>query len=161
MEPLAAVTAHGDGGAGAPGSPPARGLRHWWPVALLALALGAYVSLAGLQWWIQGEAHKVAAISMRAHAGDEVTALTAFVTSETHGLDERNDAVWALGQLADPRALPGLEQFHTGEPCDHATSLCQYELEKAIARCRGCNQPPCWLPLFPHRRHTTPPSSSP
>lgn len=138
------------GAAGQRRRPPG-GLRHWWPVLALAIVFGLYAGLAGLTWWIQGEAHKVAARSMTEHPGDEVTSLIAFVESTQHSLGERDRAVWALGQLAEPRALPVLERFRTGDPCDHATFLCQYELEKAIARCSGRNQVPRWLPLFPRQ----------
>lgn len=145
------------GGAGGRHAPAWRGLRHWWPVLAVAIAVGLYGGLASLAWWIQGEAHEVAARSMREFPGDEVISLIALVESPEHGLAERNRAVWALGQLADPRAAPLLERLHTGEPCDHATRLCQYELEKAVARCRGGNQAPRWLPLFPRPRDTVRP----
>lgn len=69
--------------------------------------------------------------------GDDVEALIRYVQSEQHSLGERNRAVWALGQLRDPRALPVLEAAFTGEPCDHARFLCQRELEKAIELCHG------------------------
>ncbi len=136
------------GAAGQRRRPPG-GVRHWWPVLALAIVCGLYTSLVGLAWWIQGAAYKTAARSMTEHPGDEVTSLMAFVESTQHSLDERDRAVWALGQLADARALPVLERFHTGDPCDHATFLCQYQLEKAIARCSGRNRGPRWLPLFP------------
>ena len=68
---------------------------------------------------------------------DGVEALIEFVQSDQHSLQERNRAVWALGQLRDPRALPVLEAAYTGKPCDHSRFLCQHELAKAIKLCRG------------------------
>lgn len=45
--------------------------------------------------------------------------------------------VWAIGQLADERALPALLARYDGEPCRHQQVLCRYELSKAINRCGG------------------------
>jgi len=70
-------------------------------------------------------------------SGDDVAALIAHVQSEQRSLRERNLAVWALGQLRDPRALPVLEAAYTGEPCNHDLFLCQRELSKAMGLCRG------------------------
>ncbi len=71
------------------------------------------------------------------HPGDDVAALLDYVQSDAHSLRERNEAVWALGQARDPRALPILKSHFTGEPCDHAKCLCQGELSKAISLCEG------------------------
>jgi hypothetical protein len=69
--------------------------------------------------------------------GNGTDALVAMMISMSYPLEERNRAVWALGQLGDPRALPPLEGLVTGAPCDHAAAVCQYELRKAIRQCRG------------------------
>jgi hypothetical protein len=71
------------------------------------------------------------------HPGDDIMALLEYVQSEAHSLQQRDHAVWALGQARDPRALPVLEGFVTGQSCDHARHLCQHELGKAIALCKG------------------------
>ncbi|MCU0639955.1 MAG: hypothetical protein MUF59_08810 [Candidatus Krumholzibacteria bacterium] len=84
--------------------------------------------------------HGVNSISekaLRDHPGDKVAALMALVESEQHTYHDRNHAVWALGQLGDPRALPLLRKYYTGGESDENTSLSQYELEKAIALCEG------------------------
>lgn len=64
--------------------------------------------------------------------GDRVAALSAMVECPSCDLRDRNHAVWALGQLADRRALPVLEKYYTGEKCDHLHKICQYELKKAL-----------------------------
>jgi len=71
------------------------------------------------------------------YAGDPVEALMALVADEGQPLKDRNDAIWALGQLADERALPLLRKLRTGRPCDHAHRVCEHELEKAIALAEG------------------------
>ena len=69
--------------------------------------------------------------------GDRIEALMEMVNCEACTLDDRNHAVWALGQLSDSRALPVLERYYTGEPCNHNYRLCQYELKKALSRVRS------------------------
>jgi len=71
------------------------------------------------------------------HPGDHVAALLDYVQSDAHSLRERNHVVWALGQARDPRALPVLESYVAGAPCDHACCLCQRELSKAVALCKS------------------------
>ena len=68
------------------------------------------------------------------YLGGCVVALAQVVDDDKNSLDERKQAIWALGQLGDGRALPVLEEYFdgSGAQCDHETKLCQYELEKAI-----------------------------
>jgi hypothetical protein len=97
------------------------------------------VALAALLWHIHASVRHYSAVAQAAHPhpGDDVASLVDFVTSEEHSLRERNLAVWTLGRLRDPAALPVLESFYTGGPCDHDTRLCQGELRKAIVLCGG------------------------
>jgi hypothetical protein len=64
--------------------------------------------------------------------GDRIVALIAFADCQNCKIEERNHAVWALGQLRDKRSLPILYKYRTGEPCNHRTAICQYEIHKAI-----------------------------
>jgi hypothetical protein len=110
---------------------------------LLTLCLMAALLWLGLK--IGSSVRTVAEEAMAQHAGDRVEALMAFVQSEDHTLQRRNRAVWALGQLGDPRALKLLESLRTGRPCDHHSELCQRELHKAIALCRGGTNVSAWI----------------
>lgn len=71
------------------------------------------------------------------YGGDCVQALTSLVEDEDHDLKKRNQAVWALGQMGDARALSVLNNLYTGEECQHDQFLCQHELKKAIKLCGG------------------------
>lgn len=71
------------------------------------------------------------------HPGDDVAALMDYVQSDSHSLEDRNHAVWALGQARDERAVPVLKKYITGQECDHKTDLCQHELDKAIDLASG------------------------
>ncbi|MFC1452630.1 hypothetical protein ACFLSJ_04715 [Verrucomicrobiota bacterium] len=77
------------------------------------------------------------------HPGDDVAALVDFMNSPEHSLHDRNHkAIWTLGRLRDPKALPALQSVYTGDSCDHEKNVCQYELEKAIKQCGGTPDPP-------------------
>jgi len=109
----------------------------------LALLLGAYL---GLGLWI---GHDVREAVARAGGGeDPLAALVAVATAGDRPLAERNRAVWALGQLGDPAALPALEGLQTGRDCDHGREVCQHEVEKAIRSCEGATN--ITAPLWRH-----------
>jgi hypothetical protein len=108
----------------------------------IAVALGAavgflIVSYVVISLVIGSGVRSVGAAALGEQPGDRVAAIMAYADAPAHSLKDRNRAVWALGQLGDPRALPVLEKYYTGQPCDHDRALCQYELKKAIKLCRG------------------------
>lgn len=100
----------------------------------LGLSTAAY---AGLYGWIQADAYRKADAILIAYpaAHDKVEAAMLQMQSSSCTMRQRNQAVWVLGRLSDEKALPVLEEAYTGQPCEHGTHLCQYELEKAIRRC--------------------------
>jgi hypothetical protein len=86
--------------------------------------------------WIDHDVQATVRHAQARFGGDPVQALQCVVTSDACPLRERNRAVWALGRLGDPRAVPLLSACRTDRPCDHDHELCQYEVRKALARCR-------------------------
>jgi hypothetical protein len=112
-------------------------------IALVIVVLLGAVAFGALLWHIHASARRYCAIAQAAHPhpGDDVAALIDFMKSGEHSLRERNLAVWTLGRLRDPAALPALESFYTGGKCDHDTRLCQGELHKAITLCGGTPRP--------------------
>jgi hypothetical protein len=90
--------------------------------------------------WIGYEAKTQCQNAQREYGGDCVEALISLLKDENRGFRARNDAIWALGELGDSRALPVLESYYTGnipdrEPLDEMIS--QYELRKAVDLARG------------------------
>ncbi|MHC4488436.1 MAG: hypothetical protein ACYS9C_11575 [Planctomycetota bacterium] len=113
-------------------------------LSCLALLLILFVMVS---WSIRSSVKTICAEATQKYPGDRIEALMAHVNSEDHTLGERNNAVWALGQIGDERALPVLEKFYTGQPCNnHDISLCQQELGKAVKLCKGGFNLTAWLP---------------
>ena len=106
-------------------------------VFFICLLVGS-VGIGAVFLEIQRSVEKYITISQKAHPvkDDNVASLIEYINSDKHTLAEKKQAVWALGRIADPRALNVLEGYYTGDECDHDNKLCQYELEKAIKRCR-------------------------
>ena len=66
-----------------------------------------------------------------------VDALVAYLQSSEPTLDDKNRAIWLLGELRDRRALPALRALDRGDVCDHARFVCQRDRRKAIDKIRG------------------------
>ena len=109
-----------------------------------AVLIGAV--FAGTAALIGSAVHAASEAALQEQPADRVLALMAYVESPKHTLQERNRAVWALGQLGDARALPVLQKYMTGGTCDHAHVLCQHELRKAMRLCSGATNltAPLW-----------------
>ncbi|MBN1256159.1 MAG: hypothetical protein JXA52_00480 [Planctomycetes bacterium] len=66
---------------------------------------------------------------------DPVLALIALLESEEYSYQDRNRAVWALGQIGDKRALPPLEILNLTVPAGSkgfSQEFSKYGIEKAI-----------------------------
>lgn len=70
------------------------------------------------------------------YPGDNVEALLALVGSKDASFRRKNQAIWALGQIGDERALPLLRSLDTEEaqskPYNADSYIVQYSVEKAI-----------------------------
>ena len=78
------------------------------------------------------------------YQGDAVQALIELVKSDNLGFEKKNTAIWAIGQYADPSALPFLEKLNSATPEDsvpfnRSSGLSKREIEKAIKWCREGN----------------------
>ena len=75
------------------------------------------------------------------YEGTCVDALMKYLDDEQNSFDTRNSAVWALGQLGDPKALHSLEKYYDAgfksKKCKRSETLCQYELYKAVKLLNG------------------------
>ena len=100
---------------------------------LVLYGFGARLIFKGVQLYTN-EAQAV-------YGGDAVGALIALVEDESASFEQRNSAIWALGQLGNARALPTLTQLNTAEkqepPYDSTSYIIQYSVEKAIKQING------------------------
>ncbi len=103
-------------------------------LATLVIVLFAVVSVAELL--IGSQVRNSSNTAQARFPGNRVEALIAMVQCESCDMHDRNHAVWALGQLDDVRALPVLEKYWTGKPCDHQRNICQETLRVALRHLR-------------------------
>lgn len=90
--------------------------------------------------WIGFEVKNQCQIAINKYGKDCVESLIMTLDNNNEAFKTRNDAVWALGQMGDRRALPTLKKYYTGkipnrEPLNKTIS--QYELKKAIKLVAG------------------------
>jgi hypothetical protein len=106
-----------------------------WILAIaVAIIIVVYLGVSlMIGWGINKESRR----AMAQFNGDRIEALISLVDCQDCRLEDRNHAVWALGQLTDKRALPVLYKYRTGKPCRHSTTICQYVLEDAIRWAEG------------------------
>lgn len=118
-----------------PKRPPRKSKRR---TLVLSFSLGFLVIAFLLICFIIGSGvHSISTMALREHPGDKIAALMVVVESKHHTYRDRNRAIWALGQLGDPRALPLLQKHYTGKASHEKNELSRYEIKKAIALCRG------------------------
>lgn len=98
--------------------------------------------------WIGQSVHEKCAQAEARYDGDCVSAMSQFLDDEGNPVGERNDMIWALGQMGDARALPTLEKYYTGEIPDQEpwnSVISQYELKKALKLARGSFNATAWV----------------
>ena len=123
-------------------------LARWKKFLLYGILVSVAVLLStygAISWVIDSGVESLCEKATTQYPGDNVEALMAYVNSEHNSIRERNRAVWALGQLGDRRALPALQEYYTGQPCQHDKYLCQHELRKAIRLCEGGTNITAWI----------------
>lgn len=113
----------------------------WVLVAGFVIFLGSAAYTFQL---IHKQVSGITTLARSEYPGDALEALCSLVRSEDFGFEDKNSAIWALGQLADPEALPFLEQLNalTAEdavPFDRSGGLSKYEIERAIKWCKNGN----------------------
>lgn len=105
-------------------------------VLIVAAVAGSFISLFV-------SVKRICVEARTEYGKDCIASLCAYISTDTHSFKERNEAIWALGQIADGRALPLLTElnrtalFH--EKCNGNSFLCKYEIEKAIKWCTKGN----------------------
>jgi hypothetical protein len=104
--------------------------------ALAILVIVLFVVVAGAELLIGSGVRSFSQTAQAHFPGRRAEALIAMVECKSCSLQDRNHAVWALGQLDDIRALPVLGKHYTGAKCDHLRNLCQDTLQTALQHLR-------------------------
>jgi hypothetical protein len=104
----------------------------WAAALVLSLVLLVAVTAWAMIEWGVYSAQKSAAVQFPGR--DSSQALIDLVNCEKCAMEQRNRAVWTLGQIREQRALPVLRKHFYDGPCNHARNLCQHELRKALKR---------------------------
>jgi hypothetical protein len=90
--------------------------------------------------WIGSDVRRYCKTAKKYYGGDCVSSLSEMVDDRSMPFKERNNAIWSLGQLGDPKALNYLTKYYTAvvpgkESLD--TGLSQREISKAISLIKG------------------------
>lgn len=107
-----------------------------WILYWVAVGIGVFVLVFLItSTWIGVSVKGKCDIAISKYEGGCVEALIMQVDDNNAGYVERNNAIWALGQMGDKRGKLVLEKYYTGyipnrEP--YAEGLSQYEMRKAL-----------------------------
>lgn len=114
----------------------------WWVVLIAGFAIFSIVAVFTFTN-IHRQVEEITMVAVTAYNLNAIESLTKLIESKDHLFEEKNSAIWALGQFADPRALPFLEALNgqtvEKSPCNRNTDLCKGEIEKAMKWCRNGN----------------------
>ncbi len=102
---------------------------------LVFVFLGYVIASAWISYAVQDECNT----AKRSYPGDCVQALITQLQDEKVSYHDRNDSIWALGQIGDTRALPIVEKMYTGDlnHTKYDAEISQYELSKAVKLLHG------------------------
>jgi hypothetical protein len=98
-------------------------------IILITLTVGIHLFAGFL---LRGFSHK----AQTQFPGTRVEALIAMLECNSCNTRDRNWAIWALGQLDDPRALPVLEKYYVGIKGNNPQNLDQEKLQDEIRHLR-------------------------
>ena len=100
---------------------------------IVGFILGVF--LLGVQW-IGHDVRQECLNAQEQYQGTCVNSLSTLILDPRQKLRHRTQAVWALGQLGDSKAVPALEKLATRPECQTGTN-CHYELQKALKLASG------------------------
>ncbi len=111
-----------------------------------ALVFG-FLTFVAASIWIGSAVQKNCRVAVEKYGGECVDALVSEFTDPSQTYTERNDAIWALGQLGDEKALSVLQAYYTGEmeKTAYSEEISQYELSKAIQLLESGFNPTHWF----------------
>ncbi|KKR10992.1 MAG: hypothetical protein UT39_C0012G0014 [Candidatus Woesebacteria bacterium GW2011_GWA1_39_21] len=115
-------------------------MKKWVSIGVGGIIFIAFLLYIITSLWIGSDVRRYCKSAIRIYGDGCVFALSEMLDDKSMPFRDRNHAIWALGQLADPKALPYLTKYYTGvipekESLDGALS--QREISKAIRLAQG------------------------
>jgi len=104
---------------------------------LIVFVSALIITYSGIRIWIGSDLDEIIEKATELYEGDTIEALISYLESDDHSLVEKNNAIWALGKLADERALPALNDLVVGDECSHSEYVCQRTLSTSINTIKG------------------------
>ena len=103
---------------------------------IAAVIIIGSVLIAVSFWVINAKVEQMVSAAMSRYDGDPVACLHHLALDESASYVDRNDAIYALGQIGSKRSLPVLRsldvEIEQNKPWDRSRYIVQYEVEKAI-----------------------------
>lgn len=115
-------------------------MKKWiWIGILGTVVLGVLLFLIA-SLWIGSDVRRYCKTAKKYYDGNCVFALSEMVNDSSMPFKERNNAIWALGQLGDAKGLPYVTKLYRGVVTEKESfdkNISQYELGKAIKLMQG------------------------
>lgn len=115
-------------------------MKKWLKFVISGILIVGFIIFIIASLWIGSDVRKYCRDAKKVYEGDCVTVLSEMVDDKSMPPIYRNNAIWALGQLGDPKALTYLNKYYTGiipEKEDPNKVLSQYEMSKAMKLMQG------------------------
>ncbi len=109
-------------------------------IGALGLVIIAFLIFIITSLWIGSDVRRYCNNAKKIYRGNCVSALTEMVNDVGMPFRDRNHAIWALGQLGDPKPLTYFNKYNTGKIPEKESldnELSQYELAKAMKLMQG------------------------
>jgi len=115
-------------------------MKKWIGIGVLGFFIIGVLIFIITSLWIGSDVRRYCKNAKKLYEGDCVTALSEMVDDASMPFRDRNHAIWALGQIGNPKALQYITKYYTGKVPEKEspdTSLSQYEMIKAIKLMQG------------------------
>lgn len=115
-------------------------IKKWIGIGIAGLLVISFLLFVITSLWIGSDVRRYCKTSKKIYGGDCVSSLSEMVDDTSIPFRDRNHAIWALGQLGNPKALTYLNKYYTGNILNKDsldTGLSQYEMSKAMKLMQG------------------------
>lgn len=115
-------------------------MKKWIGILAIGILIIGFLIFIITSLWIGSDVRRYCKSAIKIYEGNCVSALSEMVDDTSMPFRDRNHAVWALGQLGNPKALSYITKYYTGKVPEKEsldTSLSQRKMTKAIKLMQG------------------------